>query len=65
MANSNSKITLTFTALDKASASMKRIHDNLDRVNKPLRNFKSTAGNLLKNGLGMGRVAQWLMGNKA
>ena len=58
----DNKVVLTFTALDKASATMKRIHDRLDRMNKPLRNFKEAGGKLFGDGLGLNAASKSLKG---
>jgi hypothetical protein len=58
MGNTNNKVTLVFTALDKATATINRVHDRLERVNRPLRNLKAATGKLFGEGLGLTAAKQ-------
>ena len=54
----NNKVVLEFTALDKATATMRRIHDRLDRMNEPMRKFKTMGGKLFGDGFGLNAVSK-------
>lgn len=59
---SKNKVELKFTALDNATATIKRIHNRLARMNEPMRKIKSAGGNLFGDGRGLNAAAKSIKG---
>lgn len=59
---SKNKVELKFTALDNATATIKRIHDRLARMNEPMRKIKSAGGKLFGDGRGLNSAVSSIKG---